>query len=135
VIRHFFDDRLHNHRRALRQARCHARIQPLNQSFFFSPSDGSDSGAISAIAVSSLISESIARARLASTALSRVTSKLIFSAKPSFTPPSPWRKAPRSRVTCSVDIGTPPSTSVVPPLARETSNAVRTYARASDNNR
>jgi hypothetical protein len=49
-----------------------------------------------------LIKLSIARARLASTAFSRVTSKLIFSARPSFTLPSPSRSASSIRVSCSV---------------------------------
>ena len=101
-----------------------AGLEPVNQAFFFS----SAAGASSARAVSSFKRLSIAPARLASTARRSVTSKLIFSASPSFTPPSPSRRASRSRVSCSVVSATPPSWSLRPPRAMASRSAARNTA-------
>src|SRR5690606_2538891 len=73
------------------------------QSFFFEPS----AGALSASVAISLMRLSIARARLASTALSSATSKLMRSDRPCFTPFSPSRNPSSRRVSCSVVMGEP----------------------------
>src|ERR1022692_4869035 len=108
-------------------ARLESRLQPLNQPFFFSSPEGAPAFSLASDA-SSLIRLSIALARLASTALSRTTSKLIFSARPSLTLPSPSRSPSRRRVSCSVVIETPPSRLLLPSIAIESRRADRTMA-------